>query len=388
MYQKQTTWILHIKKDISECQIHIDKLLKSLEVLIKWARMKFNSKKSRTLVIKKGKVLKNCVFKISDERIPTVSEAPVKSLGKMFDDTLKDGNNKLSVIAQIEKWLLSVDESELPGKFKVWIFQHGILPRILWPLILYDFPLSTVEKMESKISNRLRQWLGVPPSFSNAALYGKDVKLVLPMSSLVEEYKVTKARAETTLKESKDNMVSQAGITMNTARKWDVSEAVSQAKSRLEHKEIVGMVCVGKQGIGYNGSQQWWSKAKRKDKRDMLVQEIRNTEEEQRHTKAISMQSQGAWMKWEEVLPKKITWSELWKMEPLRIKFCLRSVYDVLPTPTNLVKWGKAEDPNCKLCGKPCTLQHVLSSCNVALTQGRYTWRHNTVLQELPLIES
>ena len=88
-------------------------------------------------------------------------------------------------------------------------------------------------------------------------------------------------------------------------------------------------------------------------------------------------------MKWEEVLPKKITWSELWKMEPLRIKFCLRSVYDVLPTPTNLVKWGKAEDPNCKLCGKPCTLQHVLSSCNVALTQGRYTWRHNTVLQEL-----
>ena len=334
-------------------------------------------------MIKKGKVLKNCVFKISDERIPTVSEAPVKSLGKMFDDTLKDGNNKLSVIAQIEKWLLSVDESELSGKFKVWIFQHGILPRILWPLMLYDFPLSTVEKMESKISNRLHQWLGVSPSFSNAALYGKDVKLVLPMSSLFEEYKVTKARAETTLKESKNNMVSQAGITMNTGRKWDVSEAVSQAKSRLEHKEIVGMVCVGKQGIGYNESQQWWSKAKKRDKRDMLVQEIRNTEEGQRHTKAVSMQSQGAWMKWEEVLPKKITWSELWKMEPLRIKFCLRSVYDVLPTPTNLVKWGKTEDPNCKLCGKPCTLQHVLSSCNVALTQGRYTWRHNTVLQEL-----
>ena len=29
------------------------------------------------------------------------------------------------------------------------------------------------------------------------------------------------------------------------------------------------------------------------------------------------------------------------------------------------------------------TLQHVLSSCNVALTQGRYTWQHSTVLQEL-----
>ena len=75
-------------------------------------------------------------------------------------------------------------------------------------------------------------------------------------------------------------MAHHVGINMNTGRKWDVSEAVSQAKSRLEHKEIVGMVCVRKQGIGYNGSQQWLSKAKKKDKRDMLVQEIRNIEEQ------------------------------------------------------------------------------------------------------------
>ena len=122
-------------------------------------------------------------------------------------------------------------------------------------------------------------------------------------------------------------------------------------------------------------------------RQNLFLINVRNTEKEQRHTKAVSMQSQGAWMKWEEVLNKKITWSELWKMEPLRIKFCLRSVYDVLPTPTNLVKWGKTEDPNCKLYGKPCTLQHVLSSCNVALTQGRYTWQHNKSWPQ-PLIES
>ena len=58
--------------------------------------MKFNPKKSRTLVIKKGKVLKNCVFRIGEERIPTVSEAPVKSLGKMFDETRWDSNNRMA----------------------------------------------------------------------------------------------------------------------------------------------------------------------------------------------------------------------------------------------------------------------------------------------------
>ncbi|VDI43593.1 Hypothetical predicted protein [Mytilus galloprovincialis] len=42
-----------------------------------------------------------------------------------------------------------------------------------------------------------------------------------------------------------------------------------------------------------------------------------------------------------------------------------------------------SETPDCPLCGNRGTLQHVLSGCNIALTQGRYTWRHNQVLREL-----
>ena len=33
--------------------------------------------------------------------------------------------------------------------------------------------------------------------------------------------------------------------------------------------------------------------------------------------------------------------------------------------------------------GKVGTLDHILSSCKVALSQGRYRWRHDTVLREL-----
>lgn len=44
---------------------------------------------------------------------------------------------------------------------------------------------------------------------------------------------------------------------------------------------------------------------------------------------------------------------------------------------------GKTEDPSCPLCKERQTLEHVLSSCKAALTQGRYTWRHNQVLKVL-----
>ena len=62
-------------------------MLQDLEEVISWARMKFKAKKSRSLVLQKGKV-KDINFLIGGERIPTVSEKPVKSLGKWFTDSL------------------------------------------------------------------------------------------------------------------------------------------------------------------------------------------------------------------------------------------------------------------------------------------------------------
>ncbi|GFS09244.1 reverse transcriptase [Elysia marginata] len=78
----------------------------------------------------------------------------------------------------------------------------------------------------------------------------------------------------------------------------------------------------------------------------------------------------------------------IWQVAPLRISFLIRSVYDLLPSNANLVRWGKKDDPTCPLCYSRQTTEHVLSSCKVALSQGRYTWRHNRVLQELASVIS
>lgn len=54
-----------------------------------------------------------------------------------------------------------------------------------------------------------------------------------------------------------------------------------------------------------------------------------------------------------------------------------------LPSPINLHQWGLVEDLNCKLCVKRGTMALILSGCQVALTRGRYRWRHVKVLCEL-----
>lgn len=66
------------------------------------------------------------------------------------------------------------------GKFETWVHQHGVVGRILWPLLIYASLISTIETLERKVGNRLQRWLGLPRSLSSIALYGRNNKLQLP----------------------------------------------------------------------------------------------------------------------------------------------------------------------------------------------------------------
>ena len=169
---------------------------------------------------------------------------------------------------------------------------------------------------------------------------------------------------------------------LRSGKKWEVGRSKSDMIYILQHKEIMGITNIGKKGFD-RAEGKWWSKASGKERRELLQKEVRLQEEEVRSAKAVGMSNQGAWTKWEGVTPRKLSWNEILKKEPLRLHFLLKSVYDLLPSPVNLKRWGKTEEDQCKLCSKRCTLEHILSSCSVALNQGRYTWRHNKVLNEL-----
>ena len=48
---------------------------------------------------------------------------------------------------------------------------------------------------------------------------------------------------------------------------------------------------------------------------------------------------------------------------------------------SNLKRWGKVESDSCGVCGTQRQTQlHMLANCSVAATEGRYTWRHDSIL--------
>ena len=74
-------------------------------------------------------------------------------------------------------------------------------------------------------------------------------------------------------------------------------------------------------------------------------------------------------------------WSIVQQNMPRNIfNVIIKYLNNTLPTKKNLHKWSLSDSPSCYFCLSPETLQHVLSSCNSYLADGRYTWRHNSVL--------
>ena len=79
-----------------------------------------------------------------------------------------------------------------------------------------------------------------------------------------------------------------------------------------------------------------------------------------------------------------ITWkSFMWDIPQGVLKFAINAGINTLPSLDNLKRWGKRVSDRCSFCGNTETLAHILSNCNTALTQGRYTWRHNSVLNSI-----
>ena len=353
-------------------------ILKRLEDLAIWSRLTFKPQKSRSLVLKKGK-LHHTIFKMQGETIPTIDEAPIKTLGKWFDKSLGDNNQENRMVSEFQSSLNQIEKTPLPGNLKAWCFQYGIIPRLAWPFSLYDISMSTIVKMERRANRYLRKWFGVPKCFTDICLYSQAAPVPLPISSLVEEYKVNKVRHHLQLRLSKDPVARETRVLETRRRGWQAKQAIETAEARLQHSDIIGLVAEGRKGLGSYGKVPW-SKANPQEKKTMIVSEIRKQEEEQRKVRAVGMRSQGAWLNWGGFENQQV--KNLLDVDTQSLSFLLKSVTDTLPTNSNLSLWGiENNDGKCKLCGKIGTLRHVLSSCPVALSEGRYLWRHNQVLK-------
>ena len=249
-FMDDTTLIMNRKKVVQNT-------LNKLNNLLGWCRMAFKPAKSRSHALVRGKIRRDMFFDVAEQRIPTVSEEPVKSLGRVFDESLTDKSMRGAILQQTIEGLQAIEAAPLKGRFKVWLFQFVLLPRLLWPLTSYEIGLSVVEKLERKVNRYTRKWLGLPPALSSVALNSSSTSLRLPLRSIVEEYKLSKIRTQRMLNNSADSRIREVKPLLRPGRKFRAQNEIDESVAELTFEEVRGPTQTDRHAVGWNHLPKW-----------------------------------------------------------------------------------------------------------------------------------
>ena len=104
-----------------------------------------------------------------------------------------------------------------------------------------------------------------------------------------------------------------------------------------------------------------------------------NKQKWEEHVKTLAVQ--GKFLALAAAEKEDVVWkSYMFDLKQGTLKFLLNASIDTLPTAANLKRWKKSSSDLCKLCKHRQTTNHILNSCKVSLDTGRYTWRHNCII--------
>ena len=158
---------------------------------------------------------------------------------------------------------------------------------------------------------------------------------------------------------------------------------MKQGEEKIDFERILGYHQHNRAGLGSIKRAEVPLKQTH-DYRKLVSSKVQELEEEQYLAKAVQLRLQGNWTKWCNYIRNDLSWKVLLATPPSLTSFLLGATFNTLPSPSNLKRWHIVSESNCSLCSvKVCTAAHVLSGCKIALQQGRFTFRHDSILRVL-----
>lgn len=311
-----------------------------------------------------------------------------KFLGRWISSDLDDEATKRKFEADFFKWLALVDKDLVNGLMKLWIYQHYIIAKSSWPLLVHDFNRDfAVKIIQQPTGVYLRRWAGLYKSADIGTLYRPRELLGLNLTSVTVHFERMRVIRCHLLKHSADKDV--ATVYQHRVNRfkdhgtiWRDTQLLEKVESMVAHEsKFQSAAATDKRGLGHNLFVAHLDNDAEHRKRCGAAVRLLDTEGHMAHAAQLALQS--VWTHWaDKSSPFDLSWRNLiWGPGPRIISFVLNATINSLPTPSMLHLWGYTPEEKCGLCGaEKCTLFHILVGCDKALTDKRYTWRHDSVL--------
>lgn len=327
-----------------------------------------------------------------EEKKLLLSHDHFKFLGRWIPGTvgLSDAKIKEKARDRFASDMLLVEKSGVNGLMKLWLYQHFVLARSAWSFLINDFCLSFAVELAKACSLQLKRWAGLNRSADIGCLFRSRNNFGLGLTS-VREYFVRMQFIKTSiLSASADPAVrsihdARSAHVRTFRTRWTPHNLAAELKADVE-LDLKFQSQPGRLGLGH-GHFVNAADVSGKHRRQRAAVFLRQRDQNNHLVHAQDLARQGVWVKWHDrTLPFDLSWKNLiFGPGPDLIKFVLNATINTVRTPDALKLWGYVQNDSCHLCGghQKCTLHHQISGCPKSLQQGRYTWRHNSVLANI-----
>ena len=254
--------------------------------------------------------------------------------------------------------------------------------------LVQDLCLSFAQSLEDLIIVKLKIWAGLYRSAEVGTLYRHREHLGLQLTSITSHFMHLQLVRSCLLANSHDPLIQKifsrkSEHISSFAHRWSGPKALSTLAPIASHNiRFAGQT--DHTGLGSMRSS-YLSNPTAADLRAKISETHEQLQEEKRMHHASCLVQQGVWTHWNDVRPFDLSWRNLiYGPGPRVVAFVLNAQINSVRTPDMLKLWKKIESAECRLCfHQQCTLHHLLVNCKFALNQGRYTWRHDSVLANI-----
>ena len=266
-----------------------------------------------------------------------------KCLGRYFNFTMDNSAHMSTLLNSVNDLMVKLDCLPCHPKNKLLLYDRFVLSKLSLYMTIADFRKTRViEDLDNIFSGFVKKWLKLPISASfsslilNRSKYG--INLVLPSTKFIE-CQTTMLNA---LKSSPNHDIKclWAETSYGTNLQYDYFKSTKQVLKTIQHdhEELINNTLLS-QGL--------------------VLSSI---------LKFVCNKTNSLWSTVQQSLPRNI------------FNFSIKYLNNTLSTRKNLCKWSSSQSSSCSFCLQSETLQRVISSCSSYLDEGRYTWRHNSVL--------
>ena len=264
-------------------------------------------------------------------------------LGRYFNFNMSDNDHKSEILDTLTDFLNKIDQLPLHPKNRIRLYSQYVLSKISWHFTISDIGKTWVnETLDPIVSKYIRKWLELPISatLSNILLpYNRfGLNVVLPSTKFLQCQTISRKALQSSPNEDINKLWTETSNYKNI--QYDTYKNTKDVLStiRKQHEDKLNHHLIS-QGSFFSNVMKY---------------------------STISFNS--IWSSVQSKLPKNI------------FNFTIRYINNTLPTRKNLHKWGVSTTSECAFCLSPESLLHIVAGCKTYLNEGRFTWRHDSVL--------